>query len=216
MENTPQKVEPAPSESKAVEGLPTNPFAGLESRPEAGGDTSQPKQPLPKVPRALTKRVLKKIADLECVLRVHSVYREWPEIPSWQTVLGEYRGSVASGITEPRFVQKYGAFCLASVEALHEAFQDVHGYDPDEYLTEGSKAAAQNLFDRIDARLNRVLVVAGAVLPQQVLQHISRHDGIAFAPRPPRQGIACDASALSSWRRMRCISCSSVALYSQM
>ena len=39
---------------------------------------------------------------------------------------------------------------------------------------------AQDLPDRVDARLNRGLVVRGAVLPEQVLQHVSGNDRVTL------------------------------------
>lgn len=139
--NVLKKSVPTPAESNASGDVPMNPFAGLDSPRKADRGSSQQKQQLPKVPVALTKRVMKKISDLDRSLRVQGRISEWSHIPSWQTVLNHYRDSVAGGITNPWFVRKYDLLCLASAKALHEAFQDVHEYDPVEYLTQGAKAA---------------------------------------------------------------------------
>lgn len=175
MGNVLKKSVPTPAESNASGDVLMNPFAGLDSPLKAGGRSSQQKQQLPKVPRALTKKVLRKIACLEGSLIVQRGHCHWPELPSWQTVLREYRDSIVGGITNPRFVQKYGLICLASVEALHEAFQDVHEYDPNEYLTQGAKAAAgrhNKLGKRLDERA--------------VAKRMLRDAGYLDAPNAPR------------------------------
>lgn len=166
---------PNPAESNGLGDIPMNPFAGLDSPGKADQGPSQPKQQLPKVPLALTKRVMKKISDLESSLRVQSRISEWSHIPSWQTVLNHYRDSVAGGITSPWFVQKYDLFCLASAKALHEAFQDVHEYDPVEYLTPGAKAAVGR-HNKQGKRLDE----------RAVAKRMLRDAGYLDAPNAPR------------------------------
>lgn len=170
-----KKAGPVRTESGAVVDSPINPFAGLGAPRKATKGSDEKKQQLPKVPRALTKKILRKIADLESSLGVQGHVSQWREIPSWQIFLEEYRGSVVSGITNPRFVQKYGPFCLASVEALEEAFQDSHDYDPADHLTQGIKSAL--------GRVNRL----GKVLdPSVQAKRMLRDSDYLKAPDAPR------------------------------
>jgi len=175
MGNIKKKVGPVRSKSGAVEDLPINPYAGLGAPRKVTKGSDENKPQLPKVPRALIKKILKKIADLERSLGVQGHFSKWREIPSWQTVLKEYRASVPYGITNPRFVQKYGLLCLASVEALEEAFQDSHNYDPVDYLTQGAKAAAGR-----HNKLGKVVDVRGQV------KRMLRDSDYLKAPSAPR------------------------------
>jgi len=39
---------------------------------------------------------------------------------------------------------------------------------------------AQHFLHRVDAGLNGFLVAAGAILAEQIFQHVGRHDGVAL------------------------------------
>lgn len=91
---------------------------------------------LPRRPKALYRRVFDARRRLEMLALLHG-RKEDPF-----DLLNEYRAHSLRGLTNPAYVRTVPRGLLAAIERLDEALQELHNFDPSEYV---SKSVAKTM-----------------------------------------------------------------------
>jgi hypothetical protein len=122
---------------KAASWIPLGISSDKEIKPDRAPNRESAKNAthriLPKSPKPLVKRVLKRIRHLEIVLTDgHEV--------TWQEALEEFRINTSHGVTNPLYWKKYRQ-CRELTHAVQElatAFDELKHYSPSDHLTVGT------------------------------------------------------------------------------